>query len=146
MKTFSISESALLEIQRIFRQWNCADPVADLYEHSYVRGTFDDLNARFFEGNSSLEEMRTTVTERFARVEPSLKSSMVINVKERAEYQPNALCQIGDVTFIMGHGFAEALWEYCLAFEEGEFFFKGPDNVRHTFRSLGKIVKFPGSA
>jgi hypothetical protein len=133
MKNFSISESALLEVQRLLGRTDSQDAVAYLYEHGYAGSSFDDINSQYVEGKLSLENMKSLVTERFAAGSVSFKYGLEIVMTKRTNFQPDDLCQINGVTFAVKKEVAEALWEYCLMFEDGEFFFRGPDGLRHLY-------------
>ena len=100
---------------------------------------FDDLNAQFFENNLPMEEMKTRVTERFSLEGARLEFSLGIRVVERADYPPDLLCQNGDVAFLIAREVAERLRGYCLTFEDGEFFFRGQNNMRYTLFSIPEL-------
>lgn len=145
VNTFSISASASQEIRRILRQADCREPIAELYEYTCLGQTFNDLNASFLKGELPVAEMEALVTERLAKLRPRPPSALRLTVKERAELPPEIpaeyLCRIGEVTFLMFHHLAEMLQGYRLVFEEGEFFFRGPDDTRHVFSSVDRAFQ-----
>ncbi|OGB22631.1 MAG: hypothetical protein A3I66_12410 [Burkholderiales bacterium RIFCSPLOWO2_02_FULL_57_36] len=138
MSTFSINEAALTEIQHIFRQSKCRDPVARLYESADPGHLFDEFKTELLKKTQTAEDLGAMGRKRFEEVGDQLKSSLMVGACERTDFQPKDLCDVNGITLVMGFGVAEMLREYCLTFEDGRFLFRGADNVAHTLRSLAK--------
>jgi hypothetical protein len=138
MSTFSINEAAFTEIQRIFRQMKCHDPVAQLYETADPRHLFEELKAELLERKMTPEAVEILGKTQYEKVGNQLKSSLMVGVSERAEFQPENLYEINGITFVMDASVAKWLDEYCLTFEEGRFLLRGADNIPHTLRSLAE--------
>lgn len=137
MSEFSIDEAALREIQRIFRQSKCRDPVARLYERADPGHLFDEVKKALLEGKST-EDVGALGKRRFEEVGDQLKSTIAVGACERADFQPEDLREVNSITFVMGPGVPEMLREYCLTFEDGLFLLRGADNMAHTLRSIAK--------
>jgi hypothetical protein len=138
MSAFSINEAALTEIQRIFRQSKCRDPVARLYEWADAGHLFDEVKTVLLERTKTTEDLEVMGKRRFAEVGDQLKSSLAVDACERTDFRPEDLREVSGVTLVMGSGVPEMLREYCLTFEDGRFLLRGADNVVHTLRSLAK--------
>ena len=59
----------------------------------------------------------------------------MVGAHERTDFRLEELCEVNGITFAMGPG-TEMLREYCLTFEDGRFWLRGPENIPHTLRSL----------
>ena len=136
MSAFSINEAALTEIQRIFRQSKCRDPIARLYEKADPGHLFDEFKIGLLKKTKATEDLAAMGKRRFEEVGDQLKSSLMVGACERTDLRPEDLCKIKGITRVMGPGVAEMLCEYCLTFEDGCFLLRGTDNVAHTLRSL----------
>lgn len=138
MSTFWINEAALTEIQRIFRQSKCHDPVARLYERADPGHLFDEFKTELLERTKTTEDLAAMGKRRFEEVGAQLKSSLMVGACERMDFRPEDLREINGITLVMGSGVAEMLCEYCLTFENDRFLLRGADNVAHTLRSFAK--------
>jgi hypothetical protein len=136
MSAFQISEAALGEIHRIFRQSECRDPVARLYERAEPSDLFDDLNSAIREGTRTRNELETIAKKRFEEVQHHLKSFLAVGACERTDFQAEHLHSTNGITLVMASEFVEMLRGYCLIFERDNFWLRGPDNVLHTLRSI----------
>jgi len=139
MSAFSINETALTEIQRIFRQSKCRDPVARLYETADPGHLFDEVKTALLEATKTTEDLDAMGKRRFEEVGDQLKSSLAVGACERTDFRTEDLREVNGITFVMGLGVPEMLREYCLTFEDGRFLLRGADNVAHTLRSLAKV-------
>jgi hypothetical protein len=138
MLTFSIDQSAVIEIQRIFRQSNCDDPAAVLYEAADPGNLFDDFGKALLEGAKTGEDMSAMGKKRFEEVGDQLKSWLVVGACERKDIRTEDLVEVGGLAFVMRPEVAEMLREYRLTFEDGRFLLRGADNTAHTLRSIAK--------
>jgi hypothetical protein len=141
MSTFSISASVSAEIQRIFLDSKCRDPVARLYERADARRLFDDFAADLVRKGKTEDDLRAKAAERLEKVGGQLESSLMVSPGERADFQSGDLCEVGGVTFVMNAGAAELLRDCCLSFENGSFLLRGGDNRTYTLRSLSDALK-----
>jgi len=138
MSAFSIDESALREIDRLFRESECRDPVARIYERADPGHLFDELKTALLDGTKRREDVESMGKRRFEEVGNQLESSLVVGACERADFRAEDLRDVSGITVVMGSGVPEMLREYCLTFEDERFLLRGPDNVMHTLRSLAK--------
>jgi hypothetical protein len=141
MNTFSISQAASSEIQRIFDRSECLEPVATLYEAA----DSGHLIKAMSDGTKTTEELTAAIVgKRFEEVASALrqlKMSLRVWAAERADYPVEYLHEVSGITFGIDARIVEALHEYCLTFEDGQFFFKGMDNARHTLSSIPRRTK-----
>jgi hypothetical protein len=141
MSAFSINETALAEILRIFRRSKCREPVARLYERADPGPLPDDFKAALRGGTKSQEELSTMAKKHFEEVRDQLKFSLMVADSERADYPPEDLIEINGITFAMAAPVREALREYCLTFEDGNFILRSADDMARNLRSV-KTLRF----
>lgn len=136
MNEFSISKPALAEIRRLFRESECRDPIARLYDVARPGPLFDEFKTDLLAGKRSREELESTGKKRFEEVGEQLVFSLMVDVGERKELRPEDLFEVSGITLGLGAGIHKLLREYHLTFEGGRFALRGPDNVAHTLRSF----------
>jgi hypothetical protein len=141
MSTFSIDEVALAEIRRIFGRSTCLDPVASLFERADAGHLFDEIKTAFLDGARTTEDLSAMARDRYREVAGQIKSSLAVDVVERADFRSEDLFEIGGVTFVIGAQLLEMLSDYRLMFERDRFYFRGADNTEHTLRSLARTQK-----
>jgi hypothetical protein len=141
MNTFSINEAAAAEIRRLFRQFNCRDPVAYLYERADTGNMFDEVTSALLDGAQSTEDLSAMARRRFSEVEGQLKPSLAVGAGERAEFRPEDLYEMDGITFVMDSRIREMLCGCRLTFEDGHFLLRDEGNVAHTLRSLASTRK-----
>jgi hypothetical protein len=126
MGAFQISEAAVREIHRIFRESGCREPVARLYERADPRDLFDELNSAIEEGTRTRDQLEALAKKRFEEVQDQLKSSLAVGACERADFQAEHLQDANGITLVMASEFREMLHGYCLTFERDSFWLRGP--------------------
>lgn len=138
MNAFSVDKAAHAEIQRIFLQSRCSDPVARLYEKADASHLFEELRTETLKGEKSGEELRAMGRSQFERVAGQLKSSLMIGADERANFRPEDIGEIGGIPFAMGEKVFEMLSGCRLTFEDDCFVLRDAKNVSQTLRSLAR--------
>lgn len=136
MSAFSITEAAKREIQRIFLQSACRDPVARLYERASAGSLFDEVTAELLRRKKTTEELEVLGHRRFEQVEHQLTSSLMVGACERAEMPSEHLHETDGITFVMSNEILEVLHDFCLIFEDDHFWLRSKDGVLHTLRSF----------
>jgi hypothetical protein len=136
MSEFSINEAAAAEIQRIFLQSGCCDPVARMYERADVSHLFVEFKTELLKREKTTDDLHDMGKKRFEEVADQIESLLMVGAYERADFRPEDLCVIGGIWFIAGVRFAEMLRDCCLTFEEGRFLLRDADNKAQTLRSL----------
>jgi hypothetical protein len=138
MSAFKVDKAAALEIERIFRQSKCTDPVAALHERADGGNLFDDLNEAILHGGHSTEELQDLGKRRLEQVHDQLESRLLVEACERADYRSEDIFDVGGITFGISAGARMLLREHCLVFENGRFLLRGADGSADTLRSIVK--------
>lgn len=141
MTTFSINDKALEEIRQIIGESGCIDPVVTLSETAPVN-VHDGTKAAFRAGmnEKELQTMAARIDKEFP--EETLVYSLAVGTFERKECRPEDLMEICGVAFAMPIYLRDALREYCLIFEAGQFLLQSADETASNLRSIKSIAKW----
>jgi hypothetical protein len=139
MRPFSIDRAALAEIQRIFSNSECSEPVAQLYERAGVGYLFEAVHGALIDGTMTPEELSAMARKRVGEVATEVRHlnfSLMVGAAERADCRSTHLHEIGGITFAMNSRVVEELRDYCLTFENNHFVFKDARNTAHTLSAI----------
>jgi hypothetical protein len=136
MSTFSVDDSALEEIRRLFVQAHHKNPVARLYESADAGSLFRDVESIVIDETKTEEDLRAIGKKRFDEVSAKLNSSLKIGICDRADFKQLDLHDVGDITFVMPREVVGMLFGYRLVFESCRFSLRDADNTEYTLRSI----------
>lgn len=138
MNAFSVSESAKLEIQRIIESSGCQDPVISLSDVGSIELP-DEAKLAILNGDET--ELKG-IRERALREdrEGQQPLSVVADAYERRDCAPNDVTEISGLPFAMTVPMREALRNYTLIYEKGEFMLQSPEEKVRSLRSVKTLA------
>jgi len=136
MFDFSISAEAGTKIAEIFFDSAIHNPVAVLYEHADPKHLFDEVKTSVQSGMATKEEISSIARARFAEIADQLTSTLMVAARQRSEFEPEHLINVGTITLVLSPYLARLLNGYCLGFKNGCFYLYGADDKPHTLLSL----------
>lgn len=141
MNTFSLSDPARLEIQRILQSSGCKDPVITLSDIGPVNLP-DSTKAELLEGvnDVKLEAIRELLEK---QVRQNQQSGIVVaTAYERSQCASKDLTEISGLPFAMTAPMREALRDYALIYVAGEFMLQSSEETVPNLRSVKTLAEW----
>lgn len=134
MNAFSVGDSAKIEIQRLISSSGCKEAVISLSDVGSV-DLADEAKLAILDGDESeLNEIRERAVREVR--EGQQPFSVVAAAYERRDCAPDDLTEISGLPFAMTVPMREALRNYTLLYENGEFMLQSPEEIVSSLRTV----------
>jgi hypothetical protein len=138
MDKFKITDSAKVQILRIFKKSGYKDPVVRLCERADADLFFEDIKNSIIDEENQNKEVLKNVYKRFKEVEDKLESFLAVDVLDKTDCPEEDIESINGINILMGGRSSRLFENCCLTFDGMHFFLVDSDNIYHTLRSLAE--------